>query len=538
MSKDCKTVHRLWIDEATGERPSKSDQAFISAHLDQCEACQTEARLADAININEPDGPPPFTTDEIARRRFIDETLSKSSVKGARTTSGGRLGATRILFAVAALVAIAIGAVLWQWSDPQRSETAIAERAQSGKNAADPAATPTGQLLLSSRDIHSGSAIIEAGASLRIGQRLQTDHGRAVVSLNGDVILFLDRNTEIKIVELSEKSTTIRLNRGYLLTSVTPRRTGPVVSVTTRAGRVSVTGTVFSVSDNADEVRVGVVSGKVRLEDDGLEPRRLEVSSSAALGSIGSSALSREEETAARELLRIVDLLTPSREASSFHIQSVPAGATVSVDGLVLGQTPLLASVRAGHRQLQLTLSGYANVRELLELGPQTDISRVYDLKRSPSENLVAERSTTTATGQPKPSAQLAQKCASQLLVEAQSYRSMRRWSQAAAAYRLLTERYPKSVDAQTSLISLGSIQLEHLGRPAAALKSFEQYLRRYRSGTLAPEAAFGRIRALQSLGRRDEEIRALRVFLSDFPNAVQANIVKNRLGEVNGKNR
>ncbi|MBW2278445.1 MAG: tetratricopeptide repeat protein, partial [Deltaproteobacteria bacterium] len=99
-------------------------------------------------------------------------------------------------------------------------------------------------------------------------------------------------------------------------------------------------------------------------------------------------------------------------------------------------------------------------------------------------------------------------------------------------AYQELLSQYPGSAQARNSLVSLGDIQLDHMGRPGRALKSFDSYLARTRKGTLAQEAAFGRARALRALGRTAEEIRALQTFLAAFPAAIQAPRSRQRLEE------
>jgi hypothetical protein len=77
-------------------------------------------------------------------------------------------------------------------------------------------------------------------------------------------------------------------------------------------------------------------------------------------------------------------------------------------------------------------------------------------------------------------------------------------------------------------LVSLGELELSELGQPAQALRSFESYL--HGGGPLTREARFGKIRALQSLGRSSEEQAEISAFLTDYPRSVQAASLRRRV--------
>lgn len=101
---------------------------------------------------------------------------------------------------------------------------------------------------------------------------------------------------------------------------------------------------------------------------------------------------------------------------------------------------------------------------------------------------------------------------AGELLREAQEARAAGQRKRAAERYRRLVTLHPKSVEARSALVSLGQLELDELQQPRAALRHFEKYLRH--PGPLAEEAAYGRIRALRSLGRREAELDAIDQFL------------------------
>jgi tetratricopeptide (TPR) repeat protein len=196
---------------------------------------------------------------------------------------------------------------------------------------------------------------------------------------------------------------------------------------------------------------------------------------------------------------------------------------------VAFGATPLEAAVRPGHRIVELSLDGHLPVRELLELGQGDRLSRVFDLTSADAE--VAEPAAVAAADE-RPSAGH-RLTASELLTRAQEQRAARNVRGAAATYERLIQSYPGSAEAHASLVSLGTIQLDRLGKPGRALRLFDRYLARSRRGTLAQEAAYGRARALRALGRRQAEIDGLKQFLETYPGAVQAGLARQRLTEI-----
>ena len=117
-----------------------------------------------------------------------------------------------------------------------------------------------------------------------------------------------------------------------------------------------------------------------------------------------------------------------------------------------------------------------------------------------------------------------------QMLAGAQGQRASRNWKGAAKIYGELISAYPRSMEARTSLISLGVIHLDHLGQPGKALDSFGRYLSSSKSGALAQEAAWGKTRAFAKLSQKQAEMKALEKFLGDFPGAIQAPMATKRL--------
>jgi TolA-binding protein len=98
-------------------------------------------------------------------------------------------------------------------------------------------------------------------------------------------------------------------------------------------------------------------------------------------------------------------------------------------------------------------------------------------------------------------------------------------------AYRKLEQTFPDSAEARAALVSLGQLQLGQLGQPEAALRSFRAYLAA--PGQLQQEAEHGSILALQKLGRKAEERRAIEAFVARYPKSVQAVALKERLEQL-----
>jgi len=119
------------------------------------------------------------------------------------------------------------------------------------------------------------------------------------------------------------------------------------------------------------------------------------------------------------------------------------------------------------------------------------------------------------------------------MLGGAQSLRAEQRWEEAAGAYQALIGQHPQSAEAHVAQVSLGALQLERLGDPAAAVDSFEAYLDSQPDGVLAQEASFQRAVALQEAGRQEEAVTALEQFLTVYPTSLSAPLARQRLEEI-----
>ena len=131
----------------------------------------------------------------------------------------------------------------------------------------------------------------------------------------------------------------------------------------------------------------------------------------------------------------------------------------------------------------------------------------------------------------PAPASASKGKTASNLLEEARKERGSGHYAQAAQLYRKLVQQHPESAEARAALVSLGQLELGQLGQPEAALRSFRAYLGQ--PGQLRQEAEHGVIQALQRLGRKAEERRAIVDFLARYPKSTQAGPLAERLKQL-----
>jgi tetratricopeptide (TPR) repeat protein len=189
------------------------------------------------------------------------------------------------------------------------------------------------------------------------------------------------------------------------------------------------------------------------------------------------------------------------------------------LDGTVLGPTPLSAFIPNGQR-LSVELPGYAPITERLPEVSSRILERRYELsKLTPATPPIPE--STAATTKP------ASVTAIELLERAQQARGQGKYSLCASLYRQLLAAHPNSNEARVSMVSLGELELQKLGHPALALRAFDQYLTA--GGSLVREARYGRIEALERLGRDAEARTQALAFVRDYPKSIQADTLRRK---------
>jgi len=122
---------------------------------------------------------------------------------------------------------------------------------------------------------------------------------------------------------------------------------------------------------------------------------------------------------------------------------------------------------------------------------------------------------------------------AAQLFSDANQARRSSNPARATELYRLLQRKFPGSQEAQLSLVTLGSLQLNG-GNASGALATFNRYLSRG-GRSLEAEALYGKAQALRRLGRTGEERSVWERLLARYPGSGYAPQARERLDSLGG---
>lgn len=126
----------------------------------------------------------------------------------------------------------------------------------------------------------------------------------------------------------------------------------------------------------------------------------------------------------------------------------------------------------------------------------------------------------------------VARESAAELLERANRARRAGETQQAIGLFRELTQRHSGSGEARLAEVRLGNLLLER-GQPRAAIAEFDRHLAR--GGSLAPEALYGRARALGALGDQAAERKAWAALVRDYPGSPYVGFAERRLKAISG---
>ncbi len=458
-----------------GEPVVESDLRILERHLASCESCRLERAALEAIEKDGSAGLLP-DLDELARRRLAEGVLDAVEEKErlARGRSS-RAGGWRLALAAAAGAAVAALVLVGTARQAPEPATPAANEDEASFPAAPPA---VGSVAAARGEVRRGFSPAEVGGELVAGDVVSTGAGDAALGFEPGVAAALAADTRLRIEPSTGARLSLALEAGEVLVAVDPRAEAPSVEVLTEHGRVRVAGTVFAVLADETGAEVRVLRGAVEATDTaGSFTRRVERGRATALGGDAlSRPLERGELSAARARLAALAALVPGVDAAIRPIEKkdVDEGGAVKDRAEAREERPAAAAATAS---------------------PSLPAGELQRLARD--ERLAGN------------------------------------WPAAAAAYRELIRTHPSSDEAGTALVSLGQIELEKLGRPGAARRSFERYLESGGSGPLAPEALWGKARALEALEMSGREREALTEFVERFPGAIQARRARRRLEEL-----
>lgn len=345
--------------------------------------------------------------------------------------------------------------------------------------------SPGGEREAEGRPLPPAFALAERGGGrVGVGEPFSSGGAPRLLEAPGSLTVGVDRDSGIEVVAAAEERVSVRLDRGRAAFRLRPGAARGLTVVTPLCD-VVVTGTVFSVSVEPDEVSVGVVRGKVLIR------RRDGGSSSVGAGerlSVRGGALNVLDTKEAEEILSLLDISAPA-----------PAPAPARVADTETSGDEGAPAVGAGPRAAK---------------GEPGKPSRT---------------GTGASAGEPVGPAAVAA-TPSELIREARERVRARDWRGAAELYRRIVREFPGRPEAVTVRVSLAGIELDHLGDPASALADYRGYLRGARDGALAEDALWGTGVAHARLGQFSEEKRVLEEFVRRFPQSTRSGAAQDRL--------
>ncbi len=343
-----------------------------------------------------------------------------------------------------------------------------------------------------------------------------TAYSDTAFSIGEDVGILLEKDSVATVMHADTDGIEIRVLKGAILANVTPNKN---VNLLVHSGdsTVKVTGTVFAVraGKNAD---VKVLRGSVKVQRASAKTHAVKGGESLVFENEKVSTFDPATEWKAWTYHEVLER-RGEKEQAWLDVQGTP-GATIKVDGKVLGTSPMRVTVAPGKHSVSAHKDGMESKSQ--------DVSALVDRHSRVVFALQSKKAPTsidtTAKATEAPSSR-------ELLNRALAFRKKKQWSKAAAAYNDLIRQHPRSGEAKTSLISLADLELDRLKRPSKALQHYSRYLRS--GGGLSQEATYGQIRAYRRLGDKNNEKRTIERFLKKYPTAVQAQALRSRLKEL-----
>ncbi len=321
------------------------------------------------------------------------------------------------------------------------------------------------------RDEGAGPTSPHIETKLTAGQVVTTAGGPVVLRLAGGVSVQLAEHTLVNLIRPNHYPAEIELRHGRVVAHVPSDHSGELAfRVLTSAGHVDVTGTVFAVNASDRDIEVQVLEGHVR----------------AIKSDQSEHSISRGRRLSFKRAG--VQLMSPQQVATLER-------ESRSLGPIAPGRPPRIVSSDPVQR-------------------------KSIEPPRPPQSDASASRVATRST-------------AKSLLKRAGELHRQKNWTAAKRLYNKLIERHPGKPQTGIALTSLAELELGPLNDPQAALHHFSTYLRHYPTGVLAPEATYGKAKALRQLGRRQSERQALIDFVRRYPQALQTQAAKRRLEDL-----
>lgn len=494
-SADCERWVELSDQAAVEQELSSRDQAWRVRHARTCAECGREAALYSSLR------------DAVGRPERLVVPSPAPRPRARRSTLHI---AMLTMVALAASIAVVAG---------------IARSRGSHTNAPPVVEEPSlsAHVLFSSGSARLGAAPIQAGQSVKRGERIDTDDGLACVAIADSITVCLDAMSVATVSLADPRQTIVYLEKGRLLARLDHQPAGRTFLVRTSQAEVQAVGTRFSVGISEDgQTQVRLHEGKLaaraasHVTSDLAAPVQAQVGDDIRLAPLPPTAGQDDQ------VLSNLSMLPRTGARAIARLASIPAGADVSVDNVAMGRTPV-STVLTADAHVRLAMAGYVPVNEWISPAASATIERTFALAALAGSRETPDRPARAHRGQAGPPP-------SQLLATAQTLRARGAYEECARMYRRLWAQFPGSEESKVSMVSLGELELGKRNAPTAALEAFSAYLRT--GGALDREARYGRIRALRALGRDGDADAESATFLRDYPTSVQSATLRRRVHE------
>lgn len=530
------TEEALFAFRAGRLRPEAA--GWIGDHVDSCQRCRRAMAQIDAVReALEPPPEPPF--------------MRQADITAVRRRLQRRRPALSWLTMAACAGALAGFALVLTLRHPRHHEIV----ASAGDNVGFAIAARQGVADVELGDDH---AVAEAKMAVPTrGWLTVAPKGRVLASWGGARVAVEGGATGAR-VQLATSLTKLRqltLERGTVVLDVDPLAAGAELIVATGDARVSVHGTRFLVDASAAGTQVACDRGRVRVAAGG---RVVDVPAGTQLspGATAPGALSAESGLR----LSALDVTLASGPTESLEVFADVVDASVAVDGVDYGRTPLSLAVAPGSHAVRVRADGRLPVEERVDVGVGSptlfraelpvlslDEPAASDGSRErappgdtpaagPSANQTARdalgraRSEVVAGAYDRAISHLQQLRASHAprvqldraaLLEAQAERLAHRPERALPLF--IGVARGDGPEAEQAQFLLAQTFGHDLRDPLRAANAYADSERRFARGIFAEEAAFRRGESLLSGGDTRSGLEALEDYLRRFPSAPHA---------------
>ncbi len=507
----CEIWKEAFQKNAMGEGDPTLAAGVLQAHEQTCPSCGREAQAWRGWQAQAPAAVEDADIRRAAQRFLASPALAQLHQRPSRS------GAWWVATALAAAAAVAF--VMFARSNvPTGSSVTL--------TAVEPP-----RLVMASVDAGGEQEVLRAGARLELGATLSARLGRLCFTMDPGVLVCLAPGAQARIVDTGAQSREVHLVTGLAMAWLRPQPKGTSFAIHTDDGTVRAVGTHFAVEAGTQDqsASVRLFHGEVVLLDRQGRSGGLKDKGALALANLSPLAADVKKPPELGSMQELGGLLAAEAAIESparLDVLLSSDAGTLFVNDRAFGRGPLSLLLPPGHHRLRVEGGGHI-LRDEVTLGPEDAVVRSYELPVALAPPPQEERPHNIASAEAKLGRAAPMNTPTgRLLLQARRLRADGSFKAAAQVYQRLHRLHPKTPEGRLALVLLGDVQLSHLHQPAAALRSFDAYVR---SGDdrLGPEAAYGRIKALASLGRGGARARAEADLLRRYPDSLQAGALR-----------